>query len=128
TACAGQPDPVTITGPSSVCPGVPFALQATGASSGTGITYQWEEFTDGGITWTSVGGSSTMLNMASGITVPTEYRFTTTCTNGGGQDISMEHAVGINLPNACYCTPTYTNGCSSGYDIRDVILMGDLPP
>src|SRR5690554_2495740 len=27
-----------------------------------------------------------------------------------------------------YCTPIYSSGCSIGDDIRDVILLGDVPP
>src|SRR5690606_15485478 len=42
TACSGQPDPVTITGSSAVCPGTAFTLTADGVTTGTGLNYEWQ--------------------------------------------------------------------------------------
>lgn len=48
----------TSAGPAgSVCPGTPFSITITGASFGTGLTYQWESSPDG-TTWTDIAGAT----------------------------------------------------------------------
>src|SRR5690606_24892769 len=70
TSCAGQPDPVTISGPTAVCPSIDFTLNATGMTIGTGIEYQWQ-YDDNG-TWTDiVGATNAFYTVTGGITTPT---------------------------------------------------------
>src|SRR5690606_32249133 len=115
--CSGTPDPVTITGITDACPGVDFTLNATGYSFGPGITWEWQVFDL--LTSTCVPAPGTnntpSYTAVGGITVPTDYRFITTCANGGQTDISATQSVNINLPTQCYCTPTYSNGGTNDY-------------
>src|SRR5690606_7134542 len=122
--CAGQPDPVTISGPTAVCPSIDFTLNATGMTIGTGIEYQWQ-YDDNG-TWTDiVGATNAFYTVTGGITTPTDYRFVTTCTNGGAQDISAAYSVAVNPATQCYCIPTYSIGCTDGDMINTFTLTGD---
>ncbi|RYZ53739.1 MAG: T9SS type A sorting domain-containing protein, partial [Sphingobacteriales bacterium] len=120
--CAGQPDPVTITGPTAVCPGINFTLTASGASIGSGITYQWEMFD--GINWVAAGSTTPTYTVTGGITTPTDYRFVTTCSNGGGQDVTGTYSIGVNSPTQCYCNPTYVTGGTG--DIVTNVVLGTL--
>src|SRR5690606_2637190 len=100
--CSGQPDPVTITGPSEVCPGVAFTLSAEGVSIGTGLNYDWQYFN--GTAWQATGNTGITYYVSGGITDPRDYRFITTCTNGGLSDTSAVKSITINPPNQCYCS------------------------
>ncbi|RYZ56390.1 MAG: hypothetical protein EOP49_00480, partial [Sphingobacteriales bacterium] len=118
-ACTGTPDPVTASGPATVCAGSNFTLTAAGASIGSGITYEWQSFD--GTNWNGTGGTTTAYTVSGGITAPTDYRFVTTCANGGGQDISNTFSISLNAPSTCYCTPVYTN-FGGGDNIVNVVL------
>lgn len=121
TACNGQPDPVTATGPSFVCAASSFTLAATGATIGTGITYDWQYYDAMNSTWVSTGATTSTYIVAGGITTPTEYRFVTTCSNNNLKDFSGTVSIGINPPNQCYCDPS---GSSASYGIKNFSTTG----
>lgn len=70
--------PGTINGDQSVCYlGDPSGLNSVTAASGgpAAIIYQWERSTDGGITWNSIGGATSVsYDPPSGIAVETMFR------------------------------------------------------
>ena len=55
TNCAGIPNPGTTTGDSSTCDN--FTVTNTGATSLSGIVYQWQSSTDQ-ITWADIAGAN----------------------------------------------------------------------
>src|SRR5690606_38967044 len=119
--CAGMPNTASVTAPSSVCAGTSFTLMASGLSTGLDLEYQWEESTDGGMTWTPiVGATSAQYTVAGGITMPTEYRFVTTCLNGGDQSISAPEMVNLNPFYSCYCPATNLGGSQ----ITNITIVG----
>ncbi|MEI8278994.1 MAG: PKD-like domain-containing protein [Bacteroidota bacterium] len=58
--CAGAPTAGTITpaGPLNICAGSPVTLTLGGASSGGGISIQWQQSTNGGVSYTAIGGAT----------------------------------------------------------------------
>ncbi|KAA5534508.1 T9SS type A sorting domain-containing protein [Taibaiella lutea] len=122
-ACNGVPDHVTISGPGGVCPGVSFTLNATIPPLGfAGITYDWQS--NDGSGWQSLGTSTASLTVSSGISIPTSYRFVSSCTNTNQADTSNVAAVAINPPNQCYCSSLF-EFASDGFEyITNVTYAG----
>jgi gliding motility-associated-like protein len=56
-----------------------FTLSVTGASSGNGISYQWQRSTDNGNTWTNITGANALTYTTNQFTT-TQYRLLTTCS------------------------------------------------
>ena len=108
--CMGQPSPgIAGSSVSSICTGVPFSVALTGATAGTGISYQWESSPGGTGMWQQISGATgTTLNVTSQ-TSATDYRAIITCSNGGSFDISNTVSIAQNIPTQCYCTATVTS-------------------
>ncbi|MBS1777237.1 MAG: T9SS type A sorting domain-containing protein [Bacteroidetes bacterium] len=121
TPCAGTPTAGTVSGPSTICPSLSFAISASGFSSGaTGLSYQWQSNTGSG--WQSISGATNTTYAANtGITIPTSYRFYISCASGGG-DTSNIVAVGVSTWSSCYCIPSTTDGTT--YYITNVTTTG----
>jgi subtilisin-like proprotein convertase family protein len=62
----------------SSCPGTAFTLSVTGASIGSGLTYQWQSSPDNS-TWTDIGGA-TGASLNTSQTGATYYRRKMTCS------------------------------------------------
>lgn len=108
--CSGTPPVATATGPTATCPSKSFTLTATGASTNTGISYQWESSPAGANTWTPISGATAVsYTVNAGITAATDYHFVTTCSNGGLTSTSNIAAVAINPPGFCFCASTSTS-------------------
>ncbi|RYH14703.1 hypothetical protein EON65_33205, partial [archaeon] len=105
-ACSGTPDPVTITGPASVCPGTSFSLNAAGFTVASGINYQWQWDSVG--TWVNIPGATTASYAATGVNASTSFRFVTSCSAAGTQDVSNVHVVAMNSLLNCYCAASIT--------------------
>jgi len=128
-SCSGAPNATTITGPSSVCSGSNFTLNATGFSQGLGITYQWESSPAGQNTWTAIANATNSFYNVVGFASATDFRFVTTCTTSSLQDVSNTVSVILSPYINCYCTPAngttlYTYGTSSGDLISNVVING----
>jgi hypothetical protein len=107
--CSGTPNATTATGPSSVCSGANFTLNATNFTTGLGITYQWEKYDAATTSWVPiVGATNPSYTVTGGQTVATDYRFVTTCTNGPATTISNTLTVTMNAFFACYCASAAT--------------------
>jgi len=127
--CSGTPSGGNAYAPDSVCPSVVFVLSDTAYSFGQGISYEWEQSPAGLGTWTPISGATNpTYSVAAGIIAPTDFRMKVTCSNGGGFGYSNILSILVKNPLQCYCMPTYTYNCSSGDDIDDFILVGDIPP
>ncbi|MCA6066026.1 GEVED domain-containing protein [Chryseobacterium sp. RG1] len=111
---------------SNVCANIPFNLAVTGATSGTGITYQWQSSPAGTNTFTNITGATSISYTVANQTAAMDYRCTITCTNGASTQNSSIVSVGQNTGAAClnYCTPAYTYNCSSGDDLNSFVITG----
>ncbi len=119
--CTGQPDLDLISGPSEVCPMVPFTLSSSGIVA-SGIVYQWQESLSNANTWTDIAGAtSSSLSFPTGLPAEMDYRVIATCTFSNLSDTSATLAITVNLPSECYCIPEGTN--SSRY-INDFSTTG----
>ncbi|MCZ8357569.1 MAG: fibronectin type III domain-containing protein, partial [Microcystis sp. LE19-388.1G] len=100
TPCSGTPLVPNVTPlVQRVCPNLPvLPFTANGVDTGIGVTYQWEQSTDGGASWgNAVGGSGATTAVYTppvfaGTTI--QYRLKSTCTNTA-QD-SFSNTVEIN--------------------------------
>lgn len=78
-SCSGTPTAGSVTASStSVCVGSTVSLTLSGASSGAGITYQWQSSPDG-TSWTNIP-SATTTTYSSTISSNIYYRVVVTCT------------------------------------------------
>ena len=118
TNCAGIPNPGTTSGDSSTCDN--FTVTNTGATSLSGIVYQWQSSTDQ-ISWTDIAGANT-ASLSSTQTASTYYRLMTICTAGNDTVYSNDWYVVQNAATACYCIPNTSSGCTFGDEISRVIL------
>ena len=113
--CSGTPTPGnTLTSSASVASGANFTLSLQNATSGTGVTYQWQHSTDGGSNWADIA-LATSSTLVTSQTAVKSYRCNVTCSGSTGT--SNPVAVGLK-----YCSPTTTNGCTDGDVIARVIL------
>lgn len=77
-------------------------LSLTGASTGSGLSYQWQS-SPNGTTWTDISGATNATYSATNITTPTYYRAAVTC---GTTTVESEPVI----ITVTYCTPTYSSG------------------
>jgi hypothetical protein len=96
----------------NACANVPFNLALTGATMGTGITYQWQSSPAGANTFTNIAGATSISYTVANQTAATDYRCIVTCTNGGSTQNSSLVAVGQNSGIAClnYCAAPSSGG------------------
>jgi hypothetical protein len=89
---------LAVSSDSAVC-ATTFTLTLNGASTGSGMTYQWQSSTDS-VTWLPIAGANTTFH-ATTQTQSTYYRCVLTCS--GLNDTSSVVYVFQNPANACYC-------------------------
>lgn len=126
SSCSGTPDAGTATGPSSACSGVNFTLSASGLSTGSGISYNWQRSTDGGVTWVNIPGATSSTAIVNQ-TAATQYRIYTLCSISGLSNVSNVVSVAIAPFWACYCAATSPYGGATSTldeDIGNVTLVG----
>lgn len=88
--------------PALACPGQNFNLTLTGASLGSGLTYQWQSAATSGGPWTNIAGA-TNGSYATTQAANTYYRCEVICS-GGTPAYSSEVYVAMNSFMNCYCT------------------------
>ncbi|MCX7767568.1 MAG: GEVED domain-containing protein [Flavobacteriales bacterium] len=99
--CSGTPSPGQVHAqPSAPCVGQTISLSLPSLSPASGYTFQWEQSTDGGLTWTPFGPSEPMVTTT--ILANTQYRCQVTCANSGLSALSGVESVTVN-PNLCQC-------------------------
>ncbi|MFC7348028.1 GEVED domain-containing protein [Chryseobacterium zhengzhouense] len=127
TACSGAVTAGTASASASaVCANTAFNLVLTGATSASGITYQWQSSPAGANTFTNITGATTASYSVANQTAASDYRCVVTCTNGGSTQTSNVVSVGQTTGIQClnYCTPVYTTGCSDNDDLNSFVITG----
>lgn len=97
-ACSGTPNPGSVSGPTSICPGYPVTLTATDITTGPGISYSWEESPDGVNLWAPVvggSGATTPTYTTTPFTGTRHFRMRTLCSNGSGTNWSNVATVNL---------------------------------
>lgn len=112
--CSGTPAAgTTVSSSNPACTGSSVTFSLSGATSGTGITYQWQSSPDN-ITYTNISGA-TLSTYATAISTAGWWRCLVTCTNSTLSAISTPVNQTLTPFYNCYCTASYTNGCSIDY-------------
>ncbi|HQV75909.1 MAG TPA: GEVED domain-containing protein, partial [Flavobacteriales bacterium] len=106
-ACAGTPTPgLTQSSVASACPSTNFTLSLQNATSGSGVSYQWQRDTGSGMANFGTDAASQLVSQA----VATDYQCIVTCTGAvPPSGTSNPISVGLNSFLACYCSPTFAN-------------------
>jgi len=109
--CSGQPTGgTTVSTANPACAGVSFTLSLSGATQGTGLTYQWQSSpTNSG--YTNISGA-TASTLTTSQTTATYYQCIITCTASALSATSTPLQLTMNSPTNCYCTPTHSTGTS----------------
>ncbi|PZR23373.1 MAG: hypothetical protein DI535_24115 [Citrobacter freundii] len=121
--CVLTPSGGTIEGPASSCPGAAFELDVTGATFGSGLTYQWQSSPDGTI-WTDIPGATSKRYIVTGLPAATHFRRQISCTQSGGTAYSTELEVTVTPIGDCYC-PTGSEDIDNEY-IASVSISGGI--
>jgi hypothetical protein len=96
---------LTVSSTSTVCPNIPFDLNLIGSANASGITYQWQESTNG-TTWTNIVGATSILHSYTQVS-SSYYRCEVTCS--AVSSYSTPVFVVLNSFFNCYCLSTATN-------------------
>ncbi|MDI1256472.1 MAG: GEVED domain-containing protein [Flavobacterium sp.] len=119
-ACTGTPDPGNTTTPDdTLCLGTQFTLSTQNATSGSGVTYQWESADDSAFT-INVVSLGTLATQQVTMAATSYYRVGVTCSGNTGYSTPL--LITLNAANECYCTPVTTYGCADGDVIARVTL------
>jgi hypothetical protein len=126
-ACTGTPTAGTITpaGPFSACAGTVYNFTATGTTFATGLTYQWQQSTNGGSTWTSAAGgsgSNTLFYTTPPLLSSIKYRLKLTCNSTAAFDTSAPVTITVAPPT--YAALPHTEGFENWMNYCDV---SDVP-
>ncbi len=121
--CSGAPTAGTTTSSANpACAGTSVTFSLTGATSGAGITYQWQSSPDN-ITYTNISGATSSTYTAT-ISNAVWGRCHVTCTNSTLSANSTPLQQTLTPFYNCYCTATYTNGC--GIDYISNVTFGSI--
>jgi subtilisin-like proprotein convertase family protein len=106
--CSGTPAPGnTISSANPVCAGVNFTLSLQNATTGAGVTYQWQSATSAAGPWTNITGATNSTATVNQLAA-TFYRCQVTC-QGTSTGTSNPLQVTMNPPLSCYCLPPPSN-------------------
>ena len=124
-ACSGTPSGGTVTiNPTSGAAGSTYAVTATGHTTGSGLTYQWQYSDTGGSPWTNQGTTTSSYASLSGMIAPANgivrtWRLVVTCTAAAASASST-----LATFTSTYCLPT--NTYSNSYFISGVTTTGGV--
>ena len=130
-ACAGVPNtPVANVSNATPClNGAASNFTVTGASTGAGFTYQWQESDDDGATdpWSNVttgtGGTTVAYSTAAFSTTGRYYRLRTTCSNTPGSP-SFSNSVLLTGTVGGTCSPAYSVTRTTGVTFNQIFGTG----
>src|SRR5690554_204418 len=88
TPCAGTPTSGTASATPRSCTSEPFTLSLSGATTGGGLTYQWQRSDAGANNFSNISGATTDSYTVTNQTVASDYRCIITCTNSNSSDTS----------------------------------------
>jgi hypothetical protein len=131
-ACSGTPTPgATVASATTFCNGQSVLLSLATATTGTGVTYQWQSSVNAGTTWVNVSGA-TAATYSAAPSVATSYQCIVTCSGNSGTStplaITPEVSTAI-VPNATACdvsTVTLTATGASSYNWYDAATGGNV--
>ncbi|XZF13386.1 GEVED domain-containing protein [Chitinophagaceae bacterium MMS25-I14] len=113
TLCSGTPTAgTTVTTQTTTCPTETPVLSLTGASSGPGISYQWQSAPAASSAWTDITGATNSTYNVTGQAASTQYRCTLICYSSPASPV-YSTPVTITQRATCYCSPTFSSGCTS---------------
>jgi hypothetical protein len=114
TACNGGTPISAISGPSSICPFVPFTLIDSTTAGSSGVSYVWKSRPAGVGTFTPIAGApNSAIYSCPGISVPTDFMVVAYCGNPGGHSDSAVKTVTTNPFYVCYCGPALNQGLNT---------------
>ncbi len=115
--CSGTPAPGnTIASSAAVGTGSTVNLSLQNATTGLGVTYQWQSGPSSSGPWTNISGA-TNATAAPTVNAVTWYQCLVTCSGNTGTSNPVQ--VGLT-----YCTPIYTNGKTDGDLISNISISG----
>ncbi|WP_313806815.1 T9SS type A sorting domain-containing protein [Flavobacterium sp.] len=118
--CTGTPAPgATISTSASVCSGQSVTLSLETATTGAGVTYQWQTSVNGGANWTDVSGADEATYIAT-LYADTMYRCNVTCSSATGTSTPVTVTVttsSVVVTNGSICTSGTVNLTASGSTI-----------
>lgn len=100
-ACSQAPVAGTVDS-TSACMGSGVHLSLSGGTASAGLTWQWQEATDG-ITWSDVAGGN-VEHPTPPLAQNTWYRCIVTCTNSGISDTTAPRLIQLSPFYNCYCS------------------------
>ena len=132
-ACSGTPAPgATVASATTFCNGQSVLLSLATATTGTGITYQWQSSVNAGTTWVNIT-NATAATHAAAPTVATYYQCIVTCSGNSGTSTpvaitpEVSTAVVPNAATACDAnTVTLTATGASIYNWYDAAAGGNV--
>ena len=120
--CSGTPNAGTLSADdSTVCVGQTYTLTASGITTDSGTTYQYQRDSAG--VWVNVSGA-TLPFLSTTQTATTTYRLVSTCAVSGLTNTSSSLTITQNSYMACYCTPSALYGCSFYGQVNSFSLLG----
>ncbi|MFZ1529239.1 MAG: reprolysin-like metallopeptidase [Ferruginibacter sp.] len=125
TLSVGNPSAFTAQpGATTVCAGQNASFNAT--ATGSSLTYQWQQSTDGGASWTNIAGATTASLSLTAVTVPmsgTQYRLQVfSCTPT--PIISNTAVLTVNTNTAINTQPAAVTLCSGSTTNFSVAAVG----
>ena len=116
-ACSGTPTPgATVASSTTFCNGQSVALSLATATTGSGVTYQWQSSENAGTTWVNVSGA-TAATYSAAPSVVTSYQCIVTC----GANSATSTPVAITPEVSTAVVPNVTTNCSR---IANLIASG----
>jgi hypothetical protein len=113
--CSGTPNAGSASiSVASGCAGSALTLSATGLTSGSGISYQWQSSPTGTGSWTNISGATNPTFSPSGPATTTFYRLVTTCSNGGATNNT--NAISFTPVTCCNYTFVLTDSWGDGWN------------
>jgi hypothetical protein len=116
-ACSGTPAPgATVASATTFCNGQSVLLSLATATTGTGVTYQWQSSVNAGTTWVNIT-DATAATYTGAPTVATSYQCIVTCSGNSGTSTP----VAITPEVSTAVVPNVTTNCSR---IANLIATG----
>ncbi len=122
-ACSGTPAPGnTLSTATSVCPGVNFTLSLQNATTGSGISYQWQSASALAGPYSDIPGA-TSSSYTTTLTGDTYYQCVVTCSGNPGTSTPV--MVALTPSSGCYCAAGSTD-VDPNFEKIDRVEFGTL--
>ncbi|XZF13068.1 GEVED domain-containing protein [Chitinophagaceae bacterium MMS25-I14] len=124
--CSGTPvGGAAAAAPTSACVTTSLTLSLSGASSSSGIAYQWQDSSSTtGNAWVNISGATDASYTYTGQAVATKYRCSLTCTPSA---LATVYSAPVSVSEyTCYCTPSFPSGCYVGPNYLSNVTIGTI--